>query len=63
MEEAERLLGDVDQAVNSGASRANIDQVVVRAMLARMYLYAKNYAQAENYATQVIAARALASND
>ncbi len=61
MEQAETLLGDVDVPVNSGTSRAGIDQIAVRAFLARMHLYAKNYAQAESYATQVITARPLAS--
>jgi hypothetical protein len=61
MELAETLLGDVDVPVNSGTSRAGIDQIAVRAFLARMHLYAKNYEQAESYATQVITARPLAS--
>jgi hypothetical protein len=48
MEQAETLLGDVDQRPSTRPVRAaSIDQLVVQAMLARMHLYAKNYAQAE----------------
>ena len=61
MEGAETLLGDVDAAINSASSRGSIDQLVVQAMLARMHLYAKNYAQAEAYATKAIDARPLAT--
>jgi hypothetical protein len=61
MEQAETLLGDVDQPVNAGSSRAGIDQLAVRALLARMHLYAKNYAQAESYATLAIEERPLAT--
>jgi starch-binding outer membrane protein, SusD/RagB family len=60
LEEAETLLGDVDRAINRG-NRAAIDQLVVRAMLARVNLYAKNYDAAEDYATQVIDTRPLAT--
>lgn len=60
MEQAETLLGNVDTEVNAGSSRGAIDQDVVRALLARMHLYAKNYAQAEAYATAVIEAFPLA---
>jgi starch-binding outer membrane protein, SusD/RagB family len=61
MEQAETLLGDVDKVVNAGSSRANIDKLAVQALLARIHLYAKNYAQAESYATLVIDARPLAT--
>lgn len=54
LEEAETLLGDVDKPVNSADSRANIDQLAVRALLARINLYAQNYEAAERYATMVI---------
>ena len=63
MEQAETLLGDVDAPVNGGNARAGIDQVAVQALLARMHLYAKNYARAEAYATKVIDARPLASRE
>jgi hypothetical protein len=61
MEQAETLLGSVDQPVNASSSRGGIDQLAVRALLARMHLYAKNYAQAENYATLAIEGRPLAT--
>ncbi len=63
MEQAETLLGDVDQPVNAGSSRAGIDQLAVRALLARMHLYAKNYAQAETYASLAIEELPLATAD
>jgi hypothetical protein len=63
MEQAETLLGDVDQPVNAGSSRAAIDQPAVRALLARMHLYAKNYAQAETYASLAIEELPLATAD
>ncbi|MFD2247040.1 RagB/SusD family nutrient uptake outer membrane protein [Pontibacter ruber] len=59
--DAEALLGDVDKSVNSSSSRAYIDQVATKAMLARVNLYAKEYAAAESYATEVIEAKPLAS--
>lgn len=53
------------QTINTSTSavnaRAYVDRLVVRAMLARVYLYAKDYVNAENYATLVINERALAS--
>lgn len=58
---AETLLGDVDVAINTATDRSFIDLTVVRAMLARINLYAKNYAEAERYASLVITARPLAS--
>jgi hypothetical protein len=58
---AETLLGDIDQAINSNTNKSYIDLAVVRAMLARMYLYAKDYARAEEYATLVIDEVPLAS--
>lgn len=61
MLEAETLLGDVDKAINTSASKAYIDLVAVRALLARMNLYAKDYAKAESYATIVINAVPLAA--
>lgn len=61
MLEAETLLGDVDKTVNTSTSKAYIDQITVRGLLARMYLYSKEYVKAENYATMVITAVPLAS--
>jgi hypothetical protein len=62
LEEAERLLGDVDMFINEG-DRARIDQLATRALLARVNLYAKNYGAAESYATMVIEAMPLADRD
>jgi hypothetical protein len=60
---AETLLGDIGATpLNTATSRAVIDQTVVRALLARVYLYTKDYAQAENYAGLVITARPLATS-
>ncbi|CAN5851316.1 RagB/SusD family nutrient uptake outer membrane protein [soil metagenome] len=61
LQEAETLLGDVDRAINSNTNRGRIDQLGVRAILARANLYAKNYVAAENYATLVINSRPLAT--
>jgi hypothetical protein len=61
MEQAETLLAEVDKEVNAGTARANIDKAAVQALLARIHLYAKNYAQAESYATLAIDARPLAA--
>jgi starch-binding outer membrane protein, SusD/RagB family len=58
---AEAALSDVDKVVNSSSNRSALDIVAVRALMARMNLYAKDYAAAENYATLVINARPLAS--
>jgi hypothetical protein len=59
--EAETLLGNVDKAVNTASNKSGLDQVAVRGLLARMYLYAKEYPKAEEYATLVINAVPLAS--
>jgi starch-binding outer membrane protein, SusD/RagB family len=59
LELAETLLADVEDINASG--RAYIDVVVVQAILARVNLYAKDYAKAESYATSVIDAIGLAS--
>jgi starch-binding outer membrane protein, SusD/RagB family len=61
LQEAETLLGNVDRSVNSGVNRNRIDQLVVKALLARVNLYAKDYAAAANYATMVIEDRPLAT--
>lgn len=61
MLEAEVLLGSVDKAINTSTNRTSIDRTAVRALLARMYLYAKDYAKAEEYATLAITAMPLAT--
>lgn len=58
---AEALLGNVDKAINTTTNRTSLDQVGVRGLLARMYLYAKDYVKAEEYATLAINAMPLAS--
>jgi starch-binding outer membrane protein, SusD/RagB family len=58
LEEAEILLAGGGRQT---ATRAYIDLVTVKAMLSRVHLYAKNYAQAEAYASEVIEARPLAT--
>ncbi|MCC9166192.1 RagB/SusD family nutrient uptake outer membrane protein [Pontibacter harenae] len=62
LEEAETLLGDVDQEINT-SNRAYIDQLTVQAILARVNLYAEEYAAAESYATMVIEQMPLADMD
>jgi len=62
LQEAETLLGDIDEDINS-SDRAYIDQTVARAILARVNLYAKQYAAAADYATLVIEAIPLATRD
>lgn len=61
MLEAETLLGDVDRAITTVSNKTSIDRNAARALLARMYLYAKDYAKAEEYATLVINAVPLAA--
>lgn len=61
LSEAETLLGDTDSPVNAGTTKAYLDQTAVRAILARANLYAGRYAEAETFASQVIAAVPLAS--
>src|SRR5439155_19253727 len=56
---------NTDKAIQSvtgtaGSSRPYIDSLVVDAMLARMYLYAKQWDSAAKYATYVINTRRLA---
>jgi starch-binding outer membrane protein, SusD/RagB family len=57
LEEAANLLQDVDRGINGTANytnRSNIDAVTVQAILARAYLYAGLFAEAEAAATAVI---------
>ena len=61
LKEAETLLGNVDRAINTSSSKAMIDRLATRALLARLNLYAKDFAEAERYATLVISERPLAS--
>lgn len=63
---AKSLLSSTDKAIQSvtataGTSRPYIDSLVVDAMLARMYLYAKQWDSANKYATYVINSRRLAT--
>ena len=63
---AKTLLSNTDKAIESttavaSTSRPYIDSLVVDAMLARMYLYAKQWDSANKYATYVINARRLAT--
>jgi hypothetical protein len=58
---AEVMLGSIDKSINTSIDRTSIDRTAVRALLARMYLYAKEYARAEEYATLGITAIPLAS--
>lgn len=63
---AKNLFLNMDKSIQSATStastaRANIDDMVVNAMLARMYLYANELDSAIKYSTLVINARPLAS--
>ena len=63
---AKQMLSNTDKAIQSvtavaGTSRPYIDSLVVDAMLARVYLYAKKWDSAAKYATYVINARRLAT--
>jgi hypothetical protein len=63
---AKSLLSKTDKAIESttavaGTSRPYIDSLVVDAMLARMYLYAKQWDSAVKYSTYVIRARRLST--
>jgi hypothetical protein len=60
LELAEDLLADVDKPVNA-SGRYYLDLTAVKGLLARVNLYAKNYAAAESYASDVIATIPLAS--
>ncbi len=61
MNEALRMLADVDKAINTTTRRVNIDVTTVNAMLARISFYARQDADAIRYATTVIGALPLAS--
>ena len=61
LSEAENLLGNLEDPINSGTNRSYIDITVLQALLARIYLYSGNFAQAEVYATSVINTIPLAS--
>jgi starch-binding outer membrane protein, SusD/RagB family len=62
LETAEDLLAVVDKPINE-AGRYYLDETAVKAILARVNLYAKNYAAAETYATDVIESIPLASSE
>ncbi|MFD3001769.1 RagB/SusD family nutrient uptake outer membrane protein [Pontibacter toksunensis] len=61
LNDAEALLGDVDSEPNTESSRSFIDLTTTRAILARVNLYAEEYAEAARYATLVIDEIPLAS--
>ena len=61
LQQAETLLQQVDKAPNAGPIRAYLDLLAVQALLARIHLYAGEYAAAESYASRVIPALPLAS--
>lgn len=63
---AKAMLSSTDKSIQSitsvaGTARPYIDSLVVNAMLARVYLYAKQWDSAAKYATYVINARRLAT--
>lgn len=63
---AKAMLSNVDRPIQSvtavdGGNRAYIDTLVIDAMLARMYLYAKKWDSSIKYASYVISARRLAT--
>ena len=62
MRDAEVLLGAVDKSINTATNRTSIDVNGVRALLARIYLYAKDYVNAEAYASLAITAFPLATS-
>ncbi len=52
--DAKALMQNMDDDINSGDSRAYIDEAAVNAILARMYLYANKMDKAIEFATEVI---------
>ena len=57
---AETALASVT-GINTATNKSNLDVNAIRGLLARMYLYSKDYASAESYASMVITAAPLAS--
>jgi hypothetical protein len=57
---AETALASVT-GINTATNKSNLDVTAIRGLLARMYLYSKDYATAESYASLVITAVPLAS--
>lgn len=57
---AETALASVT-GINTATNKSNLDVNAIRGLLARMYLYSKEYVSAESYATTVIGAVPLAS--
>ena len=55
LEDAEAALLDIDVAINPGARKSKLDIHGVRALRARVSLYAKQWADAREYADKVIA--------
>ena len=54
LEEAKDQVSDAYQGAAGGVSRAQVNRSAAKALLARVYLFEKNYAKAEQYATEVI---------
>ena len=57
---AETALASVT-GINTATNKSNLDVTAIRGLLARMYLYSKDYTLAESYASLVITAAPLAS--
>jgi starch-binding outer membrane protein, SusD/RagB family len=54
LNEAAQLLANVDAAINTASNRSRIDATVVSALLARVSLYAGQWADAIRFSTEVI---------
>ncbi|UQA74159.1 RagB/SusD family nutrient uptake outer membrane protein [Sphingobacterium siyangense] len=54
LEEAKNLVGDAYPGAVGMNSRAQVNKSAAKALLARIYLFQKNYTKAEQYATEVI---------
>lgn len=54
LEEAKNLVGDAYPGTAVLNSRAQVNKSAAKALLARIYLFQKNYTKAEQYATEVI---------
>jgi hypothetical protein len=61
LNEAAQLLASTDRAINTAANRSRIDATVVSALLARVSLYAGQWADAIRFSTEVINRIPLAS--
>ncbi|WP_313533341.1 RagB/SusD family nutrient uptake outer membrane protein [Sphingobacterium athyrii] len=54
LEEAKDLVSDTYPGAVGTSSRAQVNRSAAKALLARIYLFQKNYSKAEQYATEVI---------